>query len=234
VKAEKPEKERDMTTKRASLPVALCIVGAIALYVHAHPNVPPKPVTVTIAQGTNIELRLDKTLGSRTSSAGEPFSGKLVKPIVEGGTVIVPEGTEFSGKVLQAVPVGRLAGGASLRIALTSFSLEEKQYAVESNQILRVSHGNGKRTAEFAGGGAALGAAIGALAHGGKGALIGAAVGAGAGTAGSAATSKAHDIVLPSQTPLSFKLTQPVAITAKPAPRPDNSSLAALVRGWFS
>lgn len=223
-----------MTTKKSSLPLALCIVGAIALYVHAHPTVPAKPAILNISQGTEIELRLDKALGSRTSSAGEQFFGKLMKPIVVDGKSVIPEGTEFSGKVLQAVPVGRLAGGASLRIALTSFSLEDKQYSVQSNQILRVSRGNGKRTAEFAGGGAALGAAIGALAHGGKGALIGAAVGAGAGVAGSAATNNVHDIVLPSQTPLSFKLTHPVTITAKPVLRTDDSSLAALVRGWFS
>jgi hypothetical protein len=223
-----------MTTKKASLPLALFIVGAIAMYLHAHPSVPPKPAIVSIAQDTAIELRLQKTLGSRTSSAGEQFSAKLMKPVVVDGRTVIPVGTEFCGKVLQAVPVGRLAGGASLRIALTSFSLEEKQYAVQSNQILRVSVGNGKRTAEFAGGGAALGAAIGALAHRGKGALIGAAVGAGAGVAGSATTQKGHDIVLPSQTAVSFKLAQPVAIILKPAPQPADSSLAAIVRGWFS
>jgi hypothetical protein len=61
------------------------------------------------------------------------------------------------------------------------------------------------------GGGAGGGALIGGLAGGGKGALIGAALGAGAGTAGSAYTGE-KEIVLPAESALSFKLTEPVTI----------------------
>jgi outer membrane lipoprotein SlyB len=82
--------------------------------------------------------------------------------------------------------------------------------------------GKGKRTAGFIGGGAGGGALIGGLAGGGKGALIGGLVGAGAGTAGAAFTGN-KDVVIPSETNVSFHLTSPVTITIQPkegAPEP--------------
>ena len=61
------------------------------------------------------------------------------------------------------------------------------------------------------GGGAALGAIIGALAGGGKGAAIGAVTGAGAGTAVQVAT-KGERVKIPSETRLTFTLEYPVRI----------------------
>ena len=76
------------------------------------------------------------------------------------------------------------------------------------------SKGKGKRTAAMVGGGAAGGAAIGGLAGGGKGAAIGALIGAAAGTGGAGLTGN-RDITLGAETPLDFKLLQPVKIRAK-------------------
>jgi hypothetical protein len=50
------------------------------------------------------------------------------------------------------------------------------------------------------------------LAGGGKGALIGGLAGAGAGTAGSAVTGN-HEIVLPAETLITFRLEKSVQIT---------------------
>ena len=65
------------------------------------------------------------------------------------------------------------------------------------------------------GGGAALGALIGAIAGGGKGAAIGAAVGGGGGTAVQAMT-KGQQVKIPSETRLDFTLHAPVAVTFLP------------------
>jgi hypothetical protein len=222
-----------MTSTKSKRPIVLIIVAAVAAYLYAHPPVSPKPATVTLVQGTAVEVRLDQTVSSKTSASGSHFSGKLAKPLVLDGKIVVPEGTEFSRNVIQAVPAGHLAGGASLRIALTSFALNGHPYTLQTVPIVRVSQGRGKRTAEITAGGAVLGAAIGALAHGGKGALIGAAAGAGAGAVGSAATNHPVDIVMPAESVLTFHLIQAVVITPKPAPQPPRTDVAAVLRGLF-
>jgi len=56
-----------------------------------------------------------------------------------------------------------------------------------------------------------VGAAIGAIAGGGKGAAIGAAAGAAAGTAGAAATGK-MDVRLPAESILTYRLATPVTV----------------------
>ena len=84
-------------------------------------------------------------------------------------------------------------------------------YDVKTNSVSRYLKGKGKRTATLIGGGAGGGALIGGLAGGGRGALIGVAIGAGAGTAGAAYTGE-KEIVLPAESTLSFKLTQPVTL----------------------
>lgn len=78
------------------------------------------------------------------------------------GRVVLPAGREFSGTVAQAVQAGKLAGGATLRIALNSFSFQGKEYHVQAPPV---------GTAKVTGGGAVIGAVIGALAGKGKGAL---------------------------------------------------------------
>jgi hypothetical protein len=227
--------ESVMTSQKAKWPMILVAVGAIVAYVYARPPIPSKPATMTMSQGTAVEVHLDRAVSSRSSAPGDQFTGRLAEAILVDGQEMVPKDTEFSGKVIQAIPAGRLAGGAKLRIVLTSFELAGTNYAIQTTPIMRVSEGNGKHTAEMAGGGAALGAAMGALAHHhGKGALIGAGVGAGAGVAGSAATSQAHDIVMSSESLLTFKLMQDVEITPAPAAQPQPTAFTAMVRGLFS
>src|SRR5271156_577058 len=180
-----------MTSQKAKWPVILLAVGVIAVYLHPPPPIPSKPASVTLAQGTSVGVHLDRAVSSRGSAPGDQFTGKLAEAILADGHEIVPKDTEFSGRVIQAIPAGQLAGGAKLRMVLTSFELAGTEYSIQTTPIIRVSQGNGKRTAEMAGGGAALGAAVGALAHHhGQGGLVGAGVGAGAGVAGAAATSQ--------------------------------------------
>ncbi|MFI5173779.1 MAG: BON domain-containing protein, partial [Terriglobia bacterium] len=69
------------------------------------------------------------------------------------------------------------------------------------------------------GGGAALGAVIGAIAGKGKGVAIGAVSGAAAGTAVQVLT-KGNQIKIPAETRLSFRLDQPVTILARDSTAP--------------
>ena len=167
--------------------------------------------SVTLPAGTTITVRLGKTLGSEASSAGETFTASLAKPVQVDGTEVLPAGAEAAGRVLEAVPQGRFKGAAVLRFTLTSLTVNGDELDVKTTPVSRSIKGKGKRTAALVGGGAGAGALIGGLAGGGKGALIGAAAGAGAGTAGAAYTGN-KEIVLPAESTVSFKLSQPLEI----------------------
>src|SRR5207248_4555957 len=95
--------------------------------------------------------------------------------------------------------------------ALVFFFMQKTAYEMQTSSVSRYLKGKGKRTAAMIGGGAGGGALIGGLAGGGKGALIGAALGAGAGTAGAAYTGN-KEIVIPAESALSFKLTEPLTV----------------------
>ena len=165
----------------------------------------------TIPAGTRIHVRLDQTVDTARSGAGEKFSATLAAPITVGEQTLVPKGTAFSGHVTTSSASGRLKGRAVLGVTLDSFELNGKSYKVETSADSRVSGGHKKRNGLMIGGGAGLGAAIGAMAGGGKGALIGAGAGAAAGTAGAAATGK-ENVALAAETALTFSLKAPVRI----------------------
>jgi hypothetical protein len=197
----------------------LAILGAVLGLIFWHPGLSgmAKPATVTLAQNTAITVRLDQNISSKTSTSGQRFGCKLAQPLLINGREVLPAGTEFSGTVTKAEPAGKLAGGATLRIALNSFSFQGKEYKIQVPPLVRGTQGQGKRTAEVTGVAAVIGAAIGAAAGGGKGAAIGAAAGAGAGAVGAAATNKTRDIVLPAESLVTFHLGEPVTVAINPA-----------------
>lgn len=170
----------------------------------------PKAPTV-IPAGTVITVRLGEALGSKISQPGQAFTASVTDPVEVDGKTVIPAGATASGTVVDAKPLGRFKGGASLQVKLTSVAVNGSDRQVETSSVVRAAKGKGKRTATMIGGGAGLGALIGGLAGGGKGAAIGAVAGAGAGTAGTAFTGN-KDIVLPAESALSFKLEQPLEI----------------------
>jgi hypothetical protein len=166
---------------------------------------------VALPAGTVVTVRLVSAVGSKISAEGEHFSATVATPVQLDGKVVVHAGAQALGRVVQAVPQGRFKGAAVLRLVLESVSVNGDSYDVQTSSFSRYQKGKGKRTATFIGGGAGGGALIGGLAGGGKGALIGAALGAGAGTAGAAYTGE-KEIVLPAESALSFKLSEPLTI----------------------
>jgi hypothetical protein len=187
--------------------------------VSAPPPPPPPPAAVELASGTHLRVRLDSDLGSNISHAGDSFTATVADPVVVGGTTVIPRGARAEGTVVDAKPLGHFKGGAMLTVRLDRVHTRWGGYHVATSSIDRAENGKGKRTAEFAGGGAALGGLIGGLAGGGKGAVIGLLAGGGAGTAGSAFTGN-KAIVLPAETLLTFRLEHGVHITEETPQQP--------------
>jgi len=172
----------------------------------------PKPLVVPA--DTVIAVVLDQTISSKTSRSGDRFSATVEAPIEVEGKVAIPKGARAEGIVNNAKPAGRFKGGAALSLRLRSVAVHGKDYEIQTSAAMTSSKGKGKRTAVMVGGGAAGGAAIGAVAGGGKGAAIGALIGAAAGTGGAGFTGN-RDITLAAETPLDFRLLQPVDIKQK-------------------
>jgi hypothetical protein len=168
-----------------------------------------KPLIVPA--GTVLTVRLGQAVGSKISTAGQTFTATLATPVSVDGKTAIPAGATASGTVVDAKPLGRFKGGASLELRLTSITVNGSDQSISTSAVTRSEKGKGKRTAVLAGGGAGLGALIGGLAGGGKGAAIGALAGAGAGTGGAAFTGN-KDVVLPAESALSFKLEQPLQV----------------------
>ncbi|MGH9657815.1 MAG: hypothetical protein ACRD96_04670, partial [Bryobacteraceae bacterium] len=98
---------------------------------------------------------------------------------------------------------------------LTQFTTSDGQrIEVRTETFAKKGPESKKEDAAKVGGGAALGAIIGAIAGGGKGAAIGAGVGGAAG-AGTVAATRGKAAVLSSETRISFRLTEAVTVTER-------------------
>jgi hypothetical protein len=166
---------------------------------------------IVIPRGTQLRVRIDETVDTRRNRTGDEFHASLAEPVVVHGQTVVPKGTPFIGHVTGATPSGRLEGRATLDLALISFELKGKEYAIQTGTVDRVSTAHKKRNIELIGGGSGLGALIGGIAGGGKGALIGAGAGAAAGTAGAAATGK-KEVGISAESLLTFPLKAAVTL----------------------
>src|SRR5579862_903396 len=135
-----------------------------------------------IPAGTRLRVALTDAVSSDKSRAGDAFMGTLAEPIVIDGKTILEQGTEVRGLVVDAKESGRVKGRASIQLTLTEIVRAGNPLNISTKPYSAVAESTKKRDAAIIGGGAGLGAAIGALAGGGKGALIGAGIGGGAGT----------------------------------------------------
>lgn len=169
------------------------------------------PQLTTVETGTLINIRLQQAISSASARSGDEFAAVLDEPLVANGKTLAPAGAAVTGRVIAARKSGHMHDSGYLRLALASVQIDGKAVPVHSSTIFIMGGAHKKRNLTLIGGGAGVGALIGAIAGGGKGALIGSAVGAGAGTAGAYATGK-KDVGFGPERHLTFRLTQPLTI----------------------
>ena len=175
----------------------------------------PAPQTITVPAGTSIHIRLSTELNTGSTAPGSRFDGTLAEPLVVNGVIVAPRGSLIGGRVTNVVSSGRLKRPAEISLMLTSITPEGGQQTSVSTQTWSVSGKSHKRRdIEMAGGGAGVGALIGAVAGGGKGAAIGGLVGA-AGGAGAAYATGKKEIDLPAETQMTFRLTAPATFNVQ-------------------
>lgn len=183
-----------MTFLKANLLVCglmLLTVGAVAQTTHVLPS------------GTEIKVRTDTAIPAKPA-ANAKYAGTIANDVTDSsGAVLIPRGAKAQ---LVAIPT---SDGKDTNLDLRTVTVNGKSYLLTTNTSQSSAPGGlgaNKRTAKYVGGGAAVGAVLGALLGGGKGAAIGALVG-GAGGAG-AQVYTGRKKALPAETELTYKLAQ--------------------------
>ena len=138
--------------------------------------------SLEIPSGTTIRVRMIDKLSSEQNQTGDTFRGTLDEAIEVNGRQLYPKGADVIGRVTDVHPTGRLTEPGELDLVLNTVSSGTVAASIRVEPLVIKGESHTKSNATKIGGGAALGAVIGAIAGGGKGAAIGTLAGGAAGT----------------------------------------------------
>ena len=128
--------------------------------------------TYVLPVGTQISVRTEDTIDSANAVEGQTYPAEVTDDVLDAnGDVVVPHGSNAQLVIRSASKGGRIHGASDLVLDLQSIAVEGQQYAVSTSDVRESGKqglGANKRTAVYTGGGAAIGAIIGAIAGGGK------------------------------------------------------------------
>ncbi len=188
---------------------------ASIVFSRMHAPVPAsRGVSMVIPEGSEIAIRTDETIDSDNSTGGQLFAATVTEDVLDSnGNVAIPQGTRAK-LVVRNMSSGGAVHSGELALDLFSISVKGKEYRVDTSDVdysNKRGVGANKRTAEFGGGGAALGALLGGIFGGGKGAGIGAAAGAGGGLLTQLFT-RGKVVKVPAETLLRFRLDRTLVL----------------------
>ena len=180
----------------------------------AYVNQTPGPSGATIPPGTQLSVRTTTSIDSRGASDGQVFQASVEQDVLDAnGNVLIPRGSNAE-LTIRSANGGSIRTSSDLLLDVQDVTVNGRRYMVNTEDLQRAGAqgvGGNRRTAEFVGGGTALGAILGAVAGGGRGAAIGALAGAATG-AGTELLTKGNQVKIPSETVLTFRLDQPLMI----------------------
>jgi hypothetical protein len=201
--------------------------GAAAAGQTAPVNVPPVPNGATgqsamastaagqslvIPSGTQISVLTNTAIDTRTDPIGKLYPAQIQSAVVDStGAVVIPAGSAAQLHVVNLKQAGTQNSNPNakdLALDLYSVSVNGKVYHVNGASMTqngKAGYGMNKRTAAYTGGGAALGAVMGAIFGGGKGAAVGTLAGGALGATAQYLT-RGREVVVPAESMLTFQL----------------------------
>src|SRR5262245_59356031 len=160
-----------------------------------------------IPAGTEFDVRLQKTLSSKTAEVEDRFeAATLVDLRDDEGRVLVPSGSVMRGTITDVTKATRIERKGKLRVTFDRIIIKGRSYpmAASVTQALESEGIGGEK--EKIGIGAGAGAVIGAILGGVKGAVAGILIGGG----GVIAATEGTDVDLPAGTILRVRLDSPL------------------------
>lgn len=162
---------------------------------------------VRVAAGTEITLRLEEPLSSRTARREDRFEATVLYPVRTGNVAAVPAGARVRGVVLEAEPAERPSRGGRLELSFDALYLDRQRLDIRGRVVSLEDKGR-EETAKKAGIGAVLGGVLGTILGGKKGAVVGVIVGGGGAVVGT----KGEDIELPEGSVIVMRLEREVVV----------------------
>jgi len=180
--------------------------------------------------GTAVKMKLETTLATFSSKAGDPFTARVSEPLVMDGKTVIPIGTTVEGRVTKSSEPRRIAGKPTIAIFPQNLILPNGDRFTLNASLVDTNAGHGTdvntegqfkgaghdgRDMTEIGAGTGGGMLIGGLAGGGKGLLIG-------GVVGATVTvthwlSKHRSAMLPAGTELVMELNRPMTMASASA-----------------
>jgi hypothetical protein len=179
----------------------------------------------SLPTGTAVKMKLENTLTTFSTQAGDPFSARVTEAVVVNGKTVIPVGATVQGRVTRTSAPRRIAGKPTIAIfpehlvlpngdrfmlnaTLVDTSARRGTDVNNEGQFKGESH-DGKDLTEV-GMGTGGGMLIGGLAGGGEGMLIGGAIGATATI--SHWLARHRSTMLPAGTELVMELNRPMVM----------------------
>ena len=174
----------------------------------------------TIPGDTEIRVRTDTAIPANPA-VGTTYSASVSEDVPDGqGGIAIPRGSR-ARLITQSAPDGRdtVLDLRSVTVSGTRYNLQAA--GTQGTSSSGSGLGTNQRTAKYVGGGAAIGAVLGAILGGGKGAAIGAIVGGAGGAGAQVVTGRKKG--LPAETQLTYRTAQPLTMRAAAAAARRNS-----------
>ncbi len=143
------------------------------------PKAPPAPKTAAIPSGTELQVRLNEPVSSKTNQSGDRVEMVLEKDIVVGENLLASEGSRVTAVIREAKKSGRVKGRAEMSLTLTELALGKETYLLDCNTLKFRAESGLKKDVLTTGIGGGVGGGLGALIGGKKGAVLGAILGGG-------------------------------------------------------
>jgi hypothetical protein len=166
---------------------------------------------LVIPANTQLTLRLETPVSSRTSNTGDRVTARVERAVSDDGSVVLPGGTVLHGRVTDADSAGRVKGRARVTVSFDRLVVRGRSHPIEATAITAIAPESHERDAKVIGGSAVAGAIIGGLKGGKSGAAKGAVIGAGAGT-GAVLVTKGQEVEMPAGSRWTVRTRNPLRL----------------------